>query len=65
MIARYIVGIIGELSSGDWKFYSSDAALTETNYLTEGLERTFNLTEDMAGQDFIGVKMGDANNSWH
>ena len=65
MIAQYIVGLIDELLSGDWKFYSSDAALTEENYTSEGMERTYtNLAEDMTEQDFTGVKMGDVNNSW-
>ena len=61
---RYIAEI-DILPSEGWKFYSSDATLTTSNYLTEGLVRTYtNLTANSPNQDFIGVKMGDVNNSW-
>ena len=64
-IGRFIVGLDSNLPSGAWKFYSSDAILTTMNYLTVGLARTYtNLTTDMSNQDFIGIKMGDVNNSW-
>jgi len=64
-IGRFIVGLDSNLPSGAWKFYSSNAVLTTANYLTVGLTRTFtNLTADMPSQDFVGIKMGDVNNSW-
>lgn len=64
-IGRFIVGLDSNLPSGAWKFYSSGAIPTTTNYLTLGLTRTFtNLTADTPNQDFIGIKMGDVNNSW-
>ena len=64
-IGRFIVGLDSNLPSGAWKFYSSDAILNTENYLTIGLNREYNnLTENMANQDFIGIKMGDVNNSW-
>ncbi len=64
-IGRFIVGLDSNLPSGAWKFYSSDAILTTTNYLTLGLTRTYtNLMTDMSNQDFVGIKMGDVNNSW-
>jgi hypothetical protein len=53
------------LTSGAWKFYSSAATLNATNYLITGLTRVYtNLIADAANQDFVGVKMGDVNNSW-
>jgi len=64
-IRRFIVGLDSTLPSGVWKFYTSDAILTTTNYLTVGLTRTYtNLTADTPNQDFVGIKMGDVNNSW-
>jgi len=64
-IGRFIVGLDSNLSSGTWKFYSSVAALDTTNYLATGLTRIYtNLVADMSSQDFVGVKMGDVNNSW-
>lgn len=64
-IRRFIVGLDSNLPSGAWKFYSSDAVLTTLNYLTEGLTRIYtNLIINMSNQDFVGVKMGDVNNSW-
>jgi len=64
-IGRFIVGLDSNLPSGTWKFYSSDATLTTQNYLNTGLTRTYtNLTVDTPNQDFVGIKMGDVNNSW-
>lgn len=64
-IGRFIVGLDSNLISGAWKFYSSAATLNVTNYLITGLTRVYtNLTADSSNQDFIGVKMGDVNNSW-
>lgn len=64
-IGRFIVGLDSNLPSGAWKFYSSNVVLTTANYLTVGLTRTFtNLIADMPSQDFVGIKMGDVNNSW-
>ena len=64
-IGRFIVGLDTNLPSGAWKFYPSDAVLNTTNYLTSGQTRTYsNLTADTPNQDFIGIKMGDVNNSW-
>ena len=64
-IGRFIVGLDNVLTSGNWKFYSSDTTLTTQNYLNTGLTRTYtNLTVDTLNQDFVGIKMGDVNNSW-
>lgn len=64
-ITRYIVGLDSSLPSGGWKFYSSVAAPTENDYLAGGTERIYTgLSGDMANQDFTGIKMGDADNSW-
>ncbi|MFH1712875.1 MAG: S8 family serine peptidase [Candidatus Jacksonbacteria bacterium] len=64
-IVRYIVGIDDALLSGDWKFYDSDAIVNEENYLTVELNKVYtNLIADMSNQDFVGIKMGDVNNSW-
>ncbi|OHB17730.1 MAG: hypothetical protein A2749_01680 [Parcubacteria group bacterium RIFCSPHIGHO2_01_FULL_45_26] len=51
--------------ASSWKFYSSNATLATSTYLTTGLARTiFNTTSDISSQDFIAIKMGDVNNSW-
>ncbi|MEK7496828.1 MAG: carboxypeptidase regulatory-like domain-containing protein, partial [Patescibacteria group bacterium] len=64
-IGRRIIGLDSNLPSGAWKFYSSDVTPTTTNYLTAGLTRTYsNLTINMLNQNFVGLKMGDVNNSW-
>lgn len=64
-IVNYIIGSSSSLLSGNWKFYPSDANLTEENYLFEGTERTYlNLSGNMIGEDFTGIKMGDVNSSW-
>lgn len=64
-IGRFIAGLDSVLPSGTWKFYSSDAVLNASNYLTTGLTRTYtNLTTNPTGQNFVGIKMGDVNNSW-
>ncbi len=64
-IGRFIVGLDSSLLSGAWKFYSSDMTLATSTYLTTGLTRSiFNATTDISSQDFIGIKMGDVNNSW-
>jgi subtilisin family serine protease len=61
---RYIAEI-EPLPPVSWKFYSSEAILTTTNYLTTGLTRTFtNLVADALNQNFVGIKMGDVDNSW-
>lgn len=65
-IGRFIVGLDTSLPSGAWKFYSSSASLTTLNYLSTGLTRTYiNLTSNMSSQNFVGIKMGDVNNSWN
>jgi hypothetical protein len=64
-IRRFIVGLDSGLPSGAWKFYSTGATLTTSNYLTTGLIRNLtNLSSDLLNQDFTGIKMGDVNNSW-
>ncbi|MFH1129228.1 MAG: immunoglobulin-like domain-containing protein [Patescibacteria group bacterium] len=61
---RYIAEI-EPLPLVSWRFYSSDAILTTTNYLTTGLIRAFtNLVADALNQNFVGIKMGDVDNSW-
>ena len=64
-IVNYIIGSSSALPSGNWKFYSSDIIPTEENYLSEETERTYtNLSGNMTGEDFVGIKMGDVNDSW-
>jgi hypothetical protein len=64
-IGRHLVGLDALLPSGAWKFYSSAYTPTTPAYLTTGLTRTYtNLTADAVNQDFVGIKMGDVNNSW-
>ncbi|MBI2444218.1 MAG: carboxypeptidase regulatory-like domain-containing protein [Candidatus Magasanikbacteria bacterium] len=64
-IGRFITGLDVNLPSGIWKFYDASVVLTSANYLTTGLAKTYtNLTADQADQDFVGIKMGDVDNSW-
>ncbi|MDO8490132.1 MAG: S8 family serine peptidase [bacterium] len=64
-IGRFIVGLDSGFSSGIWKFYSSSIVPTINNYLIIGMTRTIaNLAENLVSQDFVGIKMGDVNNSW-
>lgn len=63
-MVRYILGM-ERFPSGDWKFFNSDFALNESNYLSEGQIRQYaGLSADLTSQDFIGLRMGDVNNSW-
>lgn len=63
-IRRYVVEL--DHPSVTWKFYNSDFILSADNYLSEGSIRKYdNLNADLENQDFIGVKMGDVNNSWN
>ena len=63
-MVRYILGMEG-FAGGDWKFFNSDYALNEANYLNEGKTRVYdNLNADFSEQNFVGLKMGDVNNSW-
>lgn len=65
MIKKFTLERMDGRPASSWKFYSSSATLNVANYLTEGLTRVFtNLVADTPNQDFIGIKMGDANNSW-
>ena len=65
-IGRFIVQLDSSLPSGAWKFYSSDFSATPDNYLNQGQTRVYNnLDEDLTNQNFVGVKMGDVNNSWN
>ncbi len=60
---RYITEIA--VLQNTWRFYSSNASLDDSNYLTVGLKRNYtNLSESLINQDFIGVKIGDVNGSW-
>lgn len=65
MIKKFTLERMDGRPASSWKFYSSSATLNATNYLTEGLTRVFtNLIANTPNQDFIGIKMGDVNNSW-
>jgi len=52
---------------GQWRFYPSSASLNTSNYLTSNLSilTINNLSANQTNQDFIGIKMGDVNNSWN
>ncbi|MFH1946818.1 MAG: S8 family serine peptidase, partial [Candidatus Magasanikbacteria bacterium] len=64
MLKKFTLLRIDGRPTFSWKFYSSNATLTTVNYLAVGLTRNFtNLTVDKPNQDFVGVKMGDVNNS--
>jgi len=62
-IKKYTLGTENPLLK--WKFYDFGVTLNPTNYLTTGLSMVItNLTNDLIDQNFVGIKMGDVNNSW-
>ena len=64
-IGRFLVRLDSNLPSGIWKFYSNETVPTQGTYLTTGFTRIYNgLSGDKISQDFVGIKMGDVNNSW-
>lgn len=64
-IGRFWLGFDSSLPSKTWKFYSSDLIPTLSNYLISGFTRSIvNITTDINNQDFVGIKMGDVDNSW-
>ena len=64
-IGRRLVGTDSFFLSGAWRFYPSATVVNSANYLSVSTTTSYsNLTTDMAGQDFVGIKMGDTNASW-
>jgi len=69
-IGRFIVGIDTQPTAGIWKFYSTDHTPTDTSddpnfYRTIETTRFFeNIQANTSAQNFIGIKIGDVNNSW-
>ena len=54
-----------DIVGGGWKFYDKDFVLDEANYLTSGQSRFYSeINSDLFDQDFVGLKLGDVNNSW-
>ena len=60
---RLLVGL--EYPANTWRFYKAINTLDNTNYLnTNNYIEYLNLTSDLENQDFIGIKIGDVDNSW-
>ncbi|MFA6270226.1 MAG: S8 family serine peptidase [Candidatus Paceibacterota bacterium] len=65
MLKKFTLERIDGRPASSWRFYSSNVTPDATNYLTVGQTRTYsNLTANTPNQDFVGIKMGDVNNSW-
>jgi len=64
-LRKLILGINETLpDNGSWKFVDASTTLTTTNPWIYSETRTIaDLTTDMSGEDFIGVKIGDVNAS--
>ena len=64
-LRKLILGIYNELpNNGSWKFINADNNLTVANAWDYSESRSIvDLTADMDGEDFVGVKIGDINGS--
>ena len=64
-LRKLILGIYEELpDNGSWKFIDASQALTTANpWLYSESRDVLNLETDMLLEDFVGVKIGDLNNS--
>jgi len=63
-IRRYIVGLEA-LPSGNWRFIDSAFPITPSNWYeaSDSIEVAFS-GECLMGLNFIGVRLGDVNNTW-
>jgi len=64
-LRKLILGIYEELpDNGSWKFVDASQGLTTSNpWLYSESRDVLNLEDDMLVEDFVGVKIGDLNNS--
>ena len=72
-IRRLILGISTTLPKGAWVFVPSDVVFPDSTVVFPSLNAPWNfdplrsyigLASDHTGQDFLGIRLGDVNNSW-
>ncbi|MCB2198628.1 T9SS type A sorting domain-containing protein [bacterium] len=64
-IQRVVVGLDEGFDAGEWAFISSSYGMTTENWADAELLRSFSLMGvDSTDQNFYGVRLGDANNTW-
>ena len=65
-IRRLILGISSSLPKGAWQFVPSDFVFPDQSapWNPDPVRHYPGLASDQTGQDFIGIKLGDVNNSW-
>lgn len=66
VLRKLILGIIGELpANSSWRFIDKNQVLNNINQPWPFVEELAieDLSSDMSGQDFVGVKIGDVNGS--
>ena len=66
LMRRLILGITTTFPAGLWKFVRSDFVFANPliPWSYESTRSYAELQADVIGQDFIGIKLGDANGSW-
>jgi hypothetical protein len=66
LMRRLILGITNRFPSGPWRYLPANHVFPNpASPWTAPTNRTYGgVASDLTGQDFIGVKMGDVNNSW-
>ena len=63
---RLVLGVTNRFPAGLWRFIPSDFGFTNTlSPWGAPTSRTYpSVAASVAGQDFLGLKLGDVNNSW-
>ena len=66
LIRRFILGLTESFPAGLWEFIPSDFEFGNPlkPWPSETARSYTGLTGDLTGQDFVGIKHGDVNNSW-
>jgi hypothetical protein len=63
---RLVLGVTNRFPAGMWRFVPANYAFTNmSNPWAAPTNRTYSgVASDIAGQDFVAIKLGDVNNSW-
>ena len=66
LIRRLVLAITTNFPSGLWRFVPADYQFADPQapWGAPGARNYTNLVGDLAGQDFLAMKLGDVNNSW-
>ena len=66
LIRRVILGLVPTLPKGAWQFVPSDLVFPDPHapWAADPARRYAALATARAAQDFIGIRVGDVNNSW-